>query len=206
MTIGNRHAFLQAMGLLTQSHQTTMPSAFTQQLISQYGAAGNYKYSHATLLKVATSMTATGFAAVNKHQAWAHPHAKTLLDHHPVAWWNEFSVTISALPGVFGRMCTFYGGWAPFGAPMPKTIDEMLNLNGALAQTCGGTGDPGTFSVTIPCPFNDTMTDTLKTPYNETVRAVFYYCFVELDLIEKAKDSDRFLLHFRGTYEVQGRF
>jgi len=82
----------------------------------------------------------------------------------------------------------------------------MLNLSGALAQTCGGTGDPGTFTVTIPCPFNDTMTDTMKTPYNDTVRAVFYYCFTEIDLIDKPKDTDRFLLHFRGTYEVQGRY
>lgn len=183
-----------------------MPSAFTTQLIAQYGPAGNYKYSDAVQLKTATTLKSTGFAMINKCEPWNNTKAKGLLDHHPVAWWNSLSVSVSALPGVYGRMCTIYGGWASEGMSSPKTVDDMLGLHAAFTKTCGGTGDPGVFSTVIPCPFDDTMTDTLKTPYNGDVRPVFYYCFIEVDLIDKAPDSDRFLLHFNGGYEVQGRF
>jgi len=128
------------------------------------------------------------------------------LVYHPVAWWRNLSVIIAPMPGVYGRMCTFYGGWAANGIKRPSTLSDMLALHGGVMMTFGGTGDPGVNSTVISCPFNDTMADILKTPYNGDVRPVFYYCFVEMKLSDSAPDADRFVLHFKGEYEVQGKY
>lgn len=182
-----------------------MPGAFAQQLISQYAKPTVYLYDDAVQVKEATSLTTT-FRAVKKVEPWENAKTSGLLAHHPVAWWQSLKVTIVPMPGVYGRMCTFYGGWASNGVAKPATVTDMLSLHGAIVKTYGGTGDPGVISMELPCVFNDTMADILKAPYNESVRPVFYYCFLEVNLVDKPQDADRFLLHFRGEYEVQGRY
>lgn len=183
-----------------------MPNAFAQQLINQYGAPGNYRFSDTVALKTATTIQNGEFGNVLVMQPWNNTVAKGILDHHPVAWWEELSVTVHPSSGAYGRMCSFYGGWSASGSPRPTTLDEILALHGAFTRTWGGTGDPGVSPISVSCNFNDTMTEVLKTPYNESVRPVFYYCFVEQALIDKVIDSDRFLLHFKGTFNVQGKY
>lgn len=182
-----------------------MPSAFAQQLITQYAKPEFYVHSETVQVKMPVAL-ADIFSQINLVQPWVSIKTAGLLVHHPVAWWRSLSVGIVPMPGVYGRMCTFYGGWAASGSARPTTVSDMLALHGAVVKTYGGTGDPGVTSLTVPCPFDDTMADILKTPYNNSVRPVYYYCFIEVNLIDKPQDADRFLLHFRGEYEVQGRF
>lgn len=183
-----------------------MPSAFTQQLIDHYGPPGSYRYNEVVMVKQASSATTAGVSHINRLEPWSSTGVAGILQHHPVAWWDNLSVSIQAMPGVYGRMCTFYGGWASAGTAAPTSIEAMLQLQGSFTRTWGGTGDPGTTNAVIPCTFNATMSDVMKTPYNEGVRPVFYYFFLEVELIDKAKDSDRFLLHFNGTFDVQGKY
>jgi hypothetical protein len=183
-----------------------MPSVFTEQLIAQYGPPGKYRFNDTPTTGTATTLRSGAIQNVSRVMPWQNTQAGSILAYHPVAWWSDLTVTIHALPGVYGRMCTFYGGWGAAGAPTPQTLSDMMALHGAFTRTWGGTGDPGTSSATVPCVFNDTMTDTLKTPYNDGVRAVFYYCFFETALTDKAPDSDRFMLQFVGSFNVQGTY
>jgi hypothetical protein len=103
-------------------------------------------------------------------------------------------------------MCTFYGGWAAAGVVTPTTAEEMVALHGAIDVTYGGTGDPGTVKVQIPCEFDDTMKDLLKGPDNDNSRPVFFYAFTETDVVDKPANSDRFMLTFKGKYTLHGRY
>lgn len=58
----------------------------------------------------------------------------------------------------------------------------------------------------IDAPFNSTMTDTLHKPYDNGVKAVFYYYFVELDLTAKPPDANRGMIEFMGHFDVYRRY
>lgn len=182
-----------------------MPGAFATQLINAYAKPEYYIYSDAIQVKTAVTLAAT-FSAVNMVEPWEETKTEGLLQHHPVAWFRSLSATIVPLPGIFGRMCTLYGGWAAKGVSRPATVADFMRLHGAFTRTFGGVGDPGTTAIVINCTFDDTMTEVLKTPYNTEARAVFYYAFLEVDITDKAQDADRFMIHMRGEYEVQGRY
>jgi len=182
-----------------------MPSSFAQQLIDQYGDPQDYRFASAVQLKEATTLS-TEFAKVLKYEPWTSSSAKNLLEFHPVAIWTSLEVRLAPRAGIYGRMCTFYGGWAASGAPTPKTVQDMVALHGAIDVTYGGTGDPGTVRVNIPCVFDDTLQDVLKAPYGDQGRPVFFYCFTEAAIIDKPGNADRFMLTFKGTYQVKGRY
>lgn len=180
-----------------------MPSATAQRLIAEYGSEPSYKFSAAVTVKVAT--TAATFA-VTRFQPWENSNAKDLLKHHPVAVWDELSVHLAPRAGIYGRMCTFYGGWAAQDTETPTTVDQMVALHGAIDVTYGGTGDPGTVQRTIQCEFDTTMKDLLKAPDNAGARPVFFYCFLETDVTDSKVDADRFMLTFKGKYQLHGRY
>lgn len=200
MWTGNPHTNLFYVASLLN-----MPTAFAQQLITQQGSVTDYKFGDSKQLKAATDITSV-IAAVNRYEPWTNAKAKGLLEYHPVAIWTELSVDVVPRPGVFGRMCTFYGGWGAAGSPTPHTIADMVMLHGAICTTYGGVGDPGTTMATIRCQFDDTMQDLLKTPYADGGRPVFFYCFNESAIADKPIDTDRFMLVFRGTFNVYGRY
>jgi len=182
-----------------------MPSTFAEQLIAQYGGPEDYKFAVAKQLKVPTTLSST-FGQVLRFEPWNDPSAATLLSLHPVAIWSELSVRLAPRAGIYGRMCTFYGGWAASGVATPTTVGDMVSLHSAIDVTYGGTGDPGTVKVSIPCIFDNTMQDILKAPYGETGRPVFFYCFIENPVVDKVADADRFMLTFTGKFQVKGRY
>lgn len=159
-----------------------MSTAFVRQLLEQYSEPVSYLHSQTIQSKKPTSLSSV-FGLVNMVQPWNSKAVADLLVYQPAAVWLNLSVDVFPLAGIYGRMCTFYGGWGASGGNAPTTVSEMLALNGAVIKSFGGTGDPGTISIHSICPFNDTMADVLKTPYNEGVRPVYYYCFTELALI-----------------------
>jgi len=183
-----------------------MPLAFAQRIIEEVGPVDGYIHIDPVSLEVATTLTSGKLAIVLKYEPWTHATTKEILGHHPVAVWRQLSATISSRPGVYGRMVTFYGGWAPFDMVAPTTVREMRQLKGAIMKTVGGTGDPGMWTQTIPAQFDGSMSDVLKTRYNSGVRAVFYYAFVEQELTDKAPKTERFTIEFDGHYDVFGRF
>jgi hypothetical protein len=182
-----------------------MPSAFATQLIDQFGGPEDYKFSAALQLKTATSLSSS-FGAVTRFEPWNNTAAKELLKHHPVAIWTDLEVRLAPRAGIYGRMCTFYGGWAAAGVVTPTTVEEMVALHNAVDVTYGGTGDPGTIRASIPCNFDTTMQDILKAPYGDSGRPVFFYCFTEAAVVDKPVDADRFMLTFRGRYQLKGRY
>jgi len=201
IAIGTRDTFIQVIGLPTNN----MPTAFAQQLIEQFGGPEDYKFAAARQLKTATKLS-TAFAVVNRYEPWTETKCAELLQHHPVAIWTSLEVRLAPRAGVYGRMCTFYGGWGAQGMATPTTVGEMVALHGAIDVTYGGTGDPGTVRVTIPCDFDTTMQDILKAPYGDQGRPVFFYCFTEANVVDNPGDADRFMLTFKGTYVVKGRY
>jgi len=183
-----------------------MPSTTASRLISEYGGPEDYKFAAAVQLKTATTLGAT-FGRVVRYEPWNNAGAKDLLKFHPVAVWKELEVRLAPRSGIYGRMCTFYGGWAAAGVHTPTTVDQIISLHGAIDVTYGGTGDPGTVRVKIPCEFDDTMKDILRGPTSEQdTRPVFFYCFTEVDVVDKPQDSDRFMLTFIGKYTLHGRY
>lgn len=182
-----------------------MPSATATRLIAEYGSDRDYKFAGSVQLKAATKLSST-FGAVVRYEPWNNSSAKELLRHHPVAVWTELQVRLAPRPGIYGRMCTFYGGWAAADVVTPTTVEEMVSLHGAIDVTYGGTGDPGTVRQQIRCEFDDTMKDLLKGPDNAGSRPVFFYCFTEVDVVDKPADADRFMLTFTGKYQLHGRY
>jgi hypothetical protein len=185
-----------------------MPSATSSRLIAEYGGPEDYKFAGAVQLKKdATTLTASNLGTVARYTPWTNRSAQELLRHHPVAIWKELEVRLAPRAGIYGRMCTFYGGWAADGVKTPDTIEEMVSLHGAVDVTYGGTGDPGTVRIAIRCDFDDTMKDILKGPTSEDgARPVFFYAFTESDVTDKPLDADRFMLTFRGKYTLHGRY
>jgi len=183
-----------------------MPSQFLSQIIAEVGPVDGYLHVDPILLDTPTTLATSTFANVSKYQPWTVADTAAMLNRHPVAGWRSLSATVSSRPGVYGRMCTFYGGWSANDAAAPTTVREMRQLKGAVMTTVGGTGDPGMYRVVIPAPFDGTMSDVLKTRYNEGVRAVFYYCFTEIDLATSPPTADRFCIEFDGHYDVYGRY
>lgn len=159
-----------------------MSTSFVRQLLEQYSEPTSYIHSQTVQVKKPTSLSDV-FGIVNLVQPWKSKNTADLLVFHPAAVWLNLSVDIYPLAGIYGRMCTFYGGWGASGGKIPASVSDMLALHGATMKSFGGTGDPGTMSVHSICPFNDTMADVLKAPYNDGVRPVYYYCFVELALV-----------------------
>jgi len=182
-----------------------MVSQTATRLIAEYGSDQDYKFAGALQLKTATTLSST-FGNVLRYEPWTNTGAKELLKHHPVAVWKQLTVRLAPRPGIYGRMCTFYGGWAAAGVEKPTTVEEMISLHGAIDVTYGGTGDPGTVRMEIPCVFDDTMKDLLKGPDNDSARPVFFYCFTEAAVVDKPPDSDRFMLTFKGSYTLHGRY
>lgn len=183
-----------------------MPGQTATRLITEYGGPDDYKFSGAVQIKTATTL-ATEFTKVTRYEPWTNTNTKDLLKHHPIAIWTELAMSLAPRAGIYGRMCTFYGGWAAAGIPDPKTVEDMIGLHGAVNVTYGGTGDPGTVTLTIPCIFDHTMKDLLKAPGSEAdSRPVFFYCFTEVDVVDKARDADRFMLSFRGKFTLHGRY
>lgn len=182
-----------------------MPTPFAQQLIEQYGGPEEYKFSAAVQLKQATTLSTT-FGRVERYEPWTNTTASALLAHHPVGIWIDLEVRLAPRSGIYGRMCSFYGGWGPSGMTTPKNVEEMIALRGSIDVTYGGTGDPGTVRTSIPCVFDNTMQDIFKTPYGDGTRPVFFYCFTETNVVDKVPDADRFMLTFRGQYQVKGRY
>jgi len=184
-----------------------MPGATALRLIAEYGDPQDYKFSAALQLKQGTTLSNT-FGTVLKYEPWTNSTANDLLKHHPIAIWKDLEVRLAPRAGIYGRMCTFYGGWAANSITPPTTVEEMVALHGAIDVTYGGTGDPGTIRVTIPCNFDDTMKDILKGPSSENgCRPVFFYCFTESDIIkEVVANADRFMLTFKGRYTLHGRY
>jgi len=180
-------------------------SKTAERFIAEYGGPEDYKFAAAIQLKTATALD-TVFGNVTRYEPWNNVAAKGLLDHHPVAIWRELAVRLEPRGGIYGRMCTFYGGWAASGVATPTTVSEMIGLNNSISITYGGTGDPGTIKADIKCPFDMTMKDLLKAPDNEAARPVFFYCFTELDVVKDKADADRFMLTFRGRYTLHGRY
>jgi hypothetical protein len=181
-----------------------MPSTTANRLIEEYGSQKDYKFAAAVQVKTATK-PGTHIDVV-RYQPWDNPKARQLLQHHPVAIWKDLVMSLAPRSGIYGRMCTFYGGWAANDVPTPTTVDEMISLHGAIDVTYGGTGDPGTVKVAIPCDFDDTMKDLLKGPECGGSRPVFFYCFTEINVIDKPSEADRFMMTFRGTFELHGRY
>jgi len=182
-----------------------MPSLTSTRLIAEYGSDQDYNFAGAVQVKTATTLTTT-FGAVMRYEPWTNAGAKELLKYHPIGVWKELSVRLAPRPGIYGRMCTFYGGWAAAGVVTPTTAEEMVALHGAIDVTYGGTGDPGTVKVQISCEFDDTMKDLLKGPDNDNSRPVFFYAFTETDVVDKPANSDRFMLTFKGKYTLHGRY
>lgn len=183
-----------------------MPTATATRLIAEFGDRKDYKFAGAVQVKTPTTLSHV-FGKVNRYEPWTNSSAKELLKHHPVAIWDDLSVRLAPRSGIYGRMCTFYGGWAASGVETPTTVEQMIALHGAIDVTYGGTGDPGTIRVGIPCVFDDTMKDILKGPGSEdSSRPVFFYCFNEVDVVDGAKDGDRFMLTFQGKYTLHGRY
>jgi len=182
-----------------------MPSVTASRLITEYGSDRDYKFAAAVQIKTATTLSST-FGMVMRYEPWTNVNAKELLKHHPIAVWKHLTVKLAPRPGIYGRMCTFYGGWAASGVVTPTTVAEMVALHGSIDVTYGGTGDPGTIKVEIPCEFDDTMKDLLKAPDNMNSRPVFFYAFTETDIIDKPANDDRFMFTMKGTYELYGRY
>lgn len=183
-----------------------MPTKFAEQLIEQYGTPTDYRFAAVLMLSNAQAVTGTKFNLVNKFEPWTEERTKSLLGFHPVAIWNRLEVRIAPRAGVFGRMCTFYGGWAPSGVKAPTTVEEMMALHNAVDVTYGGAGDPGLIRQVIACPFDDTLQDILKAPYGDASRPVFYYAFSEVDVVTTVKEAPRFMLTFQGSYVLKGRY
>lgn len=183
-----------------------MPGTTAERLIAEHGDKDDYRFSAAVQVKTCTTLTSE-FSHVNRYEPWTNSDAKDLLKHHPIAIWRDLEVHLAPRGGVYGRMCTFYGGWAAAGITAPRTVGQMVNLHGSIDVTYGGTGDPGTVKVGIPCSFDNTMKDILKgTISDDSARPVFFYCFTEQDVVTGAKDVDRFMLTFRGSYTLHGRY
>lgn len=183
-----------------------MPGATASRLIAEFGGPEDYKFAAAVQVKTATTVGAT-FSKVTRFEPWGNTNAKELLKHHPVAIWKELEVRLAPRAGIYGRMCTFYGGWAAAEMATPTTVEDMVALHGAIDVTYGGTGDPGTVKVAIPCVFDDTMKDILKSPTGDnSSRPVFFYAFTEISVIDKPQDADRFMLTFKGKYTLHGRY
>lgn len=183
-----------------------MSGATAARLIAEYGNQEDYKFAGAVQIKTATTLT-TVFGRVMRYEPWTNETAGELLKHHPVAIWKSLRVNLAPRPGIYGRMCTFYGGWAAAGVVTPRTVEEMVALHGAVDCTYGGTGDPGTVKVSIPCAFDDTMKNIFRGPSSEDAcRPVFFYCFTETNVVDKVGDSDRFMLTFQGTFTLHGRY
>lgn len=192
-------------GVITH-YMNNMPTEFAQEIARQVGPVDGYLLIDPVMLDKPTTMKNGDLQLVSKYEPWTHDKTKTLLNLHPVAVWRRLSVTVSSMPGVFGRMVTFYGGWAAHDALPPKSLADMRALRGAVFKTVGGTGDPGLWSTTIDLSFDGTVSDVLKTRYNGGVRAVFYYAFTETPLMDKPPEAIRFSLEFDGHYDVHGRF
>jgi len=182
-----------------------MPTPFAESLIQQYGTVEDYKFSAALQLKTATTLSAE-FGKVMRFEPWENKSAKALLAFHPVAIWKQLEVRLAPRAGVYGRMCSFYGGWGAAEMKTPETVEEMVALHGAIDVTYGGTGDPGSVRTDIPCMFDNTMQDILKSPYGDGSRPVFFYCFTESSVVDKVADADRFMLTFKGSYILKGRY
>jgi len=182
-----------------------MPTPFAESLIQQYGTVEDYKFSAALQLKTATTLN-TEFGKVMRFEPWENKSAKALLAFHPVAIWKQLEVRLAPRAGVYGRMCSFYGGWGAAEMKTPETVEEMVALHGAIDVTYGGTGDPGSVRTDIPCMFDNTMQDILKSPYGDGSRPVFFYCFTESSVVDKVADADRFMLTFKGSYILKGRY
>lgn len=183
-----------------------MPSVTANRLIAEHEGPTDYRFAATAQVKTPTSLGTT-FGTVKRYEPWTNIAAKELLKHHPIAVWNELSVSLTPRAGIFGRMCTFYGGWSASGADAPTTPEGMVNLHNAVDFTYGGVGDPNTVQLKIECSFDDTMKDILKaTKSEEDARPVFYYCFTETEVAKDLKDSDRFMLTFRGKYNLFGRY
>lgn len=183
-----------------------MPTAFANRIVEEAGAVDGYLHIDLVALDKPTQIANNKLALVNRYDPWELNDTKVLLDRHPVAVWRALSVTISSRPGVFGRMVTFYGGWAAYDSPAPATIRDMRALRGAVMRTVGGVGDPGLWTQTIAATFDGGMSDVLKTRYNTGVRAVFYFAFTESELSSTAPKTERFVLEFDGHYDLYGRF
>jgi len=182
-----------------------MPSHFAESLIAMVGPVDGYYHIDPVALDTPTKLGAK-FASVAKYEPWSHKPTSDMYIRHPVAVWRHLKAIISSREGSHGRMVTLYCGWANEGAKAPETVQEMAMLKGHMSRTFGGTGDPGMFTVTIDCPFDGTMSDVGKMPYNDGARAVFYYCFTEVDLTSSPPDAMRALIEFDGRYDVYGRF
>lgn len=181
-----------------------MPT-FAERLAEEVGPFDGYLLLDPVQLRAPTTLSGVKIASVERYNPWENTATESVLVHHAAAIFRSLSVRIVSREGVYGRMCTLYCGWRAAGAPAPTTVAGMLSLKGAFSRTIGGTGDPGMFSQTIPCPFDGAMEKVLKTPYNLGVRAVFYYCFIETVLTKEPPDADRFVLEFEGHYDVFGR-
>jgi hypothetical protein len=181
-----------------------MPT-FAEKLAEEIGPFDGYLLQDPVQLREATTLSGNKLASVSRYNPWEHSTTSTVLALHAAAIYRTLSVRIISREGVYGRMCTLYCGWRAAGANAPTTVAGMLALKGAFSRTIGGTGDPGMFSQTIPCPFDGAMEKVLKAPYNEGVRPVFYYAFVETVLTKEPPDADRFVLEFEGHFDVFGR-
>jgi len=183
-----------------------MASGTSARLIAEYGGQEAYKFTDAVQVITATTLSST-FDRVVRYEPWRNADASELLKHHPIAIWKEIRMHLAPRGGIYGRMCTFYGGWAAAGVPTPTTVQDMIKLHGAVNVTYGGTGDPGTIKVSIPCPFNNTMKDILKgTVSEDAARPVFFYCFTEIAVVDKLSNADRFMITFEGEYTLHGRY
>lgn len=110
-----------------------MPSTFAQQLITQYAKPEFYVHSETVQVKRPVALTSF-FSQIKLVQPWMSTKTAELLVHHPVAWWRSLSVDIVPMPGVYGSMCTFYGGWAASGIARPTTVSDMLALHGSIVK------------------------------------------------------------------------
>jgi hypothetical protein len=180
-------------------------TTFAARLAAEVGPFDGYILLDPVQVRDATALTNVRFGAVTRYEPWSHNTTATVLSLHTAAVYRSLSVRISSREGVYGRMCTLYCGWKAAGAAAPTTTAGMASLKGAFSRTLGGTGDPGTFERVLDCPFDGAMERVLKTPYNEGIRPVFYYCFVETALTADPPDADRFVLEFQAHYDVLGR-
>lgn len=182
-----------------------MPTVFATTLIEQVGPVDGYLHVEPVSLDTPTTVHGN-FATVNRYEPWSDETTAAILQHHPLAVWRHLTARISSREGSHGRMVTLYGGWSAAGAAAPANPQHMMRLRGAIVKTFGGTGDPGMFNVNIPCPFDGTISDVLKAPYNAGVRPVFYYAFTEVELTASPPEALRASIDFDGHFDVYGRY
>lgn len=184
-----------------------MPSAYANHLITFGGERmGKHRYAQNIALSKAGAITNGAVSGVGIWQPWLQSRAATVLALHPLAVWDNLTLTIVSGQGIFGRAVSLHVGWSHEGATVPTTHAEFGQLYGYAMRTIGGSADPGQFQLVLNAPFNETRSDVLKAAnFPVGGRITLLYMFTESTFGSTQVDGERFMITANGEYVVYGQ-